>query len=52
LNWLIAKPGVITIPKSDHVERVEENCGGAGWHLTADQVRALDEAFIPSDDDE
>jgi diketogulonate reductase-like aldo/keto reductase len=52
LNWLIAKPGVITIPKSDHVERVEENCGGAGWHLTADQLKALDEAFIPSDDDE
>jgi diketogulonate reductase-like aldo/keto reductase len=52
LNWLIAKPGVITIPKSDHIERVEENCGAAGWHLSEDQVRALDEAFNPSQDDD
>jgi diketogulonate reductase-like aldo/keto reductase len=52
LNWLIAKPGVITIPKSDHVERVEENCGAGEWHLSEDQVRALDEAFAPHDDDD
>jgi diketogulonate reductase-like aldo/keto reductase len=52
LNWLIAKPGVITIPKSDHLERVEENCGAAGWHLSAEQVRALDEAFSSSERDD
>jgi diketogulonate reductase-like aldo/keto reductase len=51
LNWLIAKPGVITIPKSDHIERVVENCGTTGWHLSADQISALDEAFTPPADD-
>jgi diketogulonate reductase-like aldo/keto reductase len=52
LNWLITKPGIITIPKSDHLERVEENCGAAGWHLAADQMRALDDAFTPSENDD
>lgn len=52
LNWITAKPGMITIPKSDHAERVEENCGASGWRLSADQLRSLDEAFAPSNDDE
>jgi diketogulonate reductase-like aldo/keto reductase len=52
LNWITAKPGTVTIPKSDHVERVEENCGASGWRLSADQLRSLDEAFMPSDGDE
>lgn len=46
LNWCIAKPGVIAIPKSDRVERVVENCGASGWRLTPEQLRALDEAFF------
>lgn len=52
LNWITAKPGMITIPKSDHIERVEENCSASGWRLSADQLRSLDEAFTPSDGDE
>lgn len=52
LNWITAKPGTITIPKSDHVERVEENCGASGWRLSGEQVHLLDEAFKPSRDDE
>ena len=49
LNWITAKPGMITIPKSDHTERVEENCGASGWRLSADQLRSLDDAFTASD---
>jgi diketogulonate reductase-like aldo/keto reductase len=52
LNWITAKPGMITIPKSDHIKRVEENCGASGWRLSTDQLRSLDEAFMPSDGDE
>jgi diketogulonate reductase-like aldo/keto reductase len=52
LNWITAKPGTITIPKSDHIERVEENCGASGWRLSAEQLRSLDEAFTPSNGDE
>jgi diketogulonate reductase-like aldo/keto reductase len=52
LNWITSKPGTVTIPKSDHVERVEENCGASGWRLSADQRRSLDDAFMPSDGDE
>lgn len=45
LNWCIAKPNVIAIPKSDRVERVVENCQASGWRLSARQMEALDRAF-------
>jgi len=45
LNWCLSRPGVVTIPKSNRVERVEENCGASGWSLTKEQVAALDTAF-------
>ena len=45
LNWCIAKPNVIAIPKSDSSERTEENCGASGWKLSGEQLKALDEAF-------
>jgi diketogulonate reductase-like aldo/keto reductase len=45
LNWCIAKPGVIAIPKTDKVERVVEMCGASGWKLSPSQMAALDEAF-------
>ena len=45
LNWCIAKPNVIAIPKSDSIERTVENCGASGWKLSEDQIRTLDEAF-------
>ena len=50
LNWITSKPGMITIPKSDHVERVEENCAASGWRLSGDQLRSLGQAFNPSGD--
>ena len=45
LNWCLSRPGVVTIPKSDKVARVEENCGASGWSLTKEQVAELDKAF-------
>ena len=45
LNWCLSRPNVITIPKSDRVERVEENCAASGWSLTREQVERLDAAF-------
>lgn len=45
LNWCLSRPAVITIPKSDRVARVEENCAASGWSLTPDQVATLDAAF-------
>ncbi len=44
LNWCISRDGVVVIPKSDSVERTDENCGASGWRLTADQMRMLDDA--------
>ncbi len=45
LNWCNAKPNVVSIPKTDKVERIIENCGASGWRLSAEQVRSLDRAF-------
>jgi diketogulonate reductase-like aldo/keto reductase len=36
---------VITIPKSNSRERIEENCGASGWRLSAAQIQRLDAAF-------
>lgn len=45
LNWCISRPNVIAIPKSDHLDRTEENCGASGWRLSPEQVARLDTAF-------
>ena len=45
LNWCNAKPNVISIPKSDKVERVVENCEASGWRLSTEQLASLDKAF-------
>ncbi len=45
LNWCTSRPNVIAIPKSNRVDRTEENCGASGWRLSEKQVRLLDEAF-------
>lgn len=44
LNWCIAHPNVIAIPKTNSVERVEENCAASGWRLSPEQLEALDAA--------
>ena len=45
LNWCLSRPWVVTIPKADRIQHVVENCAAADFVLTAEQVRALDEAF-------
>lgn len=45
LNWCNSRQCVISIPKSDSVERTEENCGGSGWKLKQENIESLDQAF-------
>ena len=45
LNWCTSRPGVITIPKSNSLDRVSENCQASGWRLSPEQVGFLDAAF-------
>ena len=45
LAWLLAKkPWIVPIPGTTKVSRLEENLGGATVELTAEDVRALEEA--------
>ena len=44
LNWTLDSPVVVTIPKTNTLARVDENCGAAGWRLTAGQRQALTDA--------
>ena len=45
LNWCTSRPNVITIPKSNSVARIEENCQASGWRLSPAQIQFLDAAF-------
>ena len=45
INWCLRQPCVVAIPKTDKVQRVDEDCGASGWRLTPDQIAALDKAF-------
>ncbi len=45
LNWCIAKPAVIAIPKAGSVEHVIEDCGATGWRLSPEHLEALSRAF-------
>jgi diketogulonate reductase-like aldo/keto reductase len=45
LNWCIARPNVIAIPKSNSVDRTVENCLASGWRLSKEQIKQLNEAF-------
>jgi aryl-alcohol dehydrogenase-like predicted oxidoreductase len=43
LNWVICK-GALPIPGAKNLKQAEENLGALGWHLTSDEVAALDQA--------
>lgn len=43
LNWLICK-GALPIPGAKNARQAEMNAGAAGWRLTPEQVKALDDA--------
>jgi diketogulonate reductase-like aldo/keto reductase len=45
LNFLTRWENVFTIPKASRAVHTEENAGGAGWSLTAEDVAAIDRAF-------
>ncbi|MDI1283152.1 MAG: aldo/keto reductase [Reyranella sp.] len=45
IAWLLAQPGVVTIPKSSTRERVKENLGALDMKLTPQILAALDRAF-------
>lgn len=45
LNWCVSHENVVAIPKSNSVERTEENCGASGWYLSDEQMERLDRAF-------
>ena len=47
LAWLLAQPGVVTIPKSSSRERVEENWGALKVELAPAIMAELDRAFPP-----
>jgi diketogulonate reductase-like aldo/keto reductase len=47
LAWVLAQPGVVTIPKSMTRERVKENLGALDVKLPADVLAELDRAFPP-----
>jgi diketogulonate reductase-like aldo/keto reductase len=47
LAWLLAKDGVIVIPKAAHPDHLKENLGSLEIRLTAAQLAELDRAFPP-----
>jgi len=47
LAWLLAQPGVVTIPKSATRERVKENFDALAVTLSGDVLAELDRAFPP-----
>ena len=47
LAWLLAREGVIAIPKTSHRQRVEENAAAREVVLDAAQLAELDDLFAP-----
>jgi aldehyde reductase len=47
LAWLLARPGVIAIPKAAHRDHVRENARAAALTLDAAQLAELDRLFAP-----
>jgi diketogulonate reductase-like aldo/keto reductase len=43
LNWLICK-GALPIPGAKNAKQAEQNTGAKSWRLTAEEVKALDDA--------
>ena len=45
LNWCTSHQNVMVIPKSNSVDRTEENCGASGWRLSAEHITQLEKTF-------
>lgn len=42
LNFLISRPGVVAIPKTERPERVEELAGALGWRLSPEDLELVE----------
>jgi len=42
LNWCISKAGIVTIPKSNSIEHVKENCTASEFRLFPEDLQLLD----------
>ena len=47
LAWLLARDGIIAIPKTSHRERLRENVGALAHALSSEQLATLDGLFPP-----
>ena len=47
LAWLLARDGIIAIPKTSHRERLRENVGALAHALSPEQLATLDGLFPP-----
>jgi len=45
INWLISQKNVVTIPKSDNIEHLEENLGGVGWKMEEEDIELLRQKY-------
>lgn len=45
LNWVMAQPNVVTIPKTTSVEHLEENLGALGWEMDSEDLDRLSNDF-------
>lgn len=43
LNWLIKDPLVIPIPGATNAKQAEENVGAAGWRLTSEELKEIEQ---------
>jgi diketogulonate reductase-like aldo/keto reductase len=43
LNWCLARPNVVTIPKTESLKHLVENCESSGWRLSALQMAFLNQ---------
>jgi diketogulonate reductase-like aldo/keto reductase len=51
LRFLTRRKSLFAIPKAGTLEHVRENAGGAGWELTAEDVKLVESAFpVPAKD--
>ena len=41
INWLIAREGVLAIPKAVKIEHLEQNAGAAGWRLSDEDIESI-----------
>lgn len=46
LNFLISRPNVVAIPKTEKKERVEEFKGALGWRLSNQHIEILEESSL------